>query len=148
MKIELYNEKWLQEKGKNTPISSAIIDKPSSDLDHIVFQPHPDTSYPSTREMHQNSGTSPDNVESKSSIRPAPIKDDIAPFPCNLRDNIIKNIDRLFFIAYTPSGTMTKRWHLVQADLKATAPTLLPDVLGCLYYCTFLAVPIFKGLGN
>jgi len=49
IKIELYNNKYLREKSKNTPTYFKINDKPSSLLDHIAFHPHPYTSYPSTR---------------------------------------------------------------------------------------------------
>jgi len=113
MKIELYNEKWLREKGKNISTSSAITNKPSSVLDYMVFCPNPDISYPSTQEMHQDSGTAPDKVESASPIFPESVGSDATPASGNLHDDISSTTDKLFFIAYTPSGTMTKRWYLV-----------------------------------
>ena len=89
--------------------------------------------------MHQESGTSPDNVKSVSSICLAPTKNDAAPVPGNLWDNITKTTDKLFSIAYTPSGTMNSRWYLVQADVKITASDLMLDLVEGKYYCTFLA---------
>jgi len=62
MKIELYNDKYLREKGKNTPTYSKINDKSSSLVGHIAFHPHPDISYSLTREMYRESNTTPDTV--------------------------------------------------------------------------------------
>ena len=45
MKIELYN-KWLCMYNSPTPIHSTIANKPSSELDTLVFLPHPAKSYP------------------------------------------------------------------------------------------------------
>jgi len=126
MKIELYSEKYLREKRRNTPTYSKIKDKPSSLVDHLAFNPHPDTSYPSIGEMHQEYNTTPDTVESVPSVKLLPTDHHSSPSPTHLKDEIIKSTNRLFFIAYTPSGTMTSCWYLVQATVKATASALCP----------------------
>ena len=40
--------------------------------------------------------------------------------PQTLAEQVLASRDRLFFIQYTPAGTMRQRWYLVQIDLQAT----------------------------
>ena len=102
MKIELYNEKWLREKGENTPTYSTIDDKSSGVFDRIVFHPHPDISYLSTRKIYQESGTSPTTP----SVKVTPTNQKSTSSPLTFKDEIIQSIHWLFFITYTSSGTM------------------------------------------
>jgi len=98
--IELYNENYLREKGMKTQTYFKINDKPSSLVDHLAFHPHPDTSYPSTGEIHWEYNTTPYTVESVSSSKLLPTDRYSSPSPTHLKDTIIKSTDRLFFIAY------------------------------------------------
>ena len=139
----LFKDKAVQREvsegeGKKTQTYSKINEKPLSLVDH-AFHFHPDTSYPSTGEMHREYNTTPDTVEDFPSAKILPTNQNTSPSTTHLKDAIIKSVNRLFFFAYTPSGTMTSRWYLVQADVKATASDLMTDLVQGEYYCTFLA---------
>jgi len=113
LKIELYNEKYLREKGEKIKTYSKINDKPLSLVDNLAFHPHPDTSYLLTGEIHQEYDTKPDTIESVLSAQLLPADQISQPSLTHLRKAVIKSADRLFSIAYTPSGPMTSRWYLV-----------------------------------
>jgi len=89
--------------------------------------------------MHQASNTQPDTVKSAPLIGDNPNNYVSPPLPSSIHARITTSNDQLFFIAYTPSGTMTKRWYLVQMDLEATASIVKPTLCEGEYYCTFLA---------
>ena len=59
MKIEIYNDKWLRTPNLSTPAHYTIIDQPSSELDGLVFLPHPDIPFPTTSNLHANTNTNP-----------------------------------------------------------------------------------------
>ena len=52
MKIELYNDKWLRMSDSTIPTHLTLCDKPSPELESIVFHPHSNTSYSTTTEFH------------------------------------------------------------------------------------------------
>ena len=68
LKIKLYNEKYLREKGEKSKTYSKINNKSASLVDNLAFRSHPDTSCPSTGEMDQESDTTSDTVESVPSV--------------------------------------------------------------------------------
>ena len=107
MKVELYNDKWLQGKGAITPTSSTIIDKPSSVFDHAAFAKHPDTSYPRTHDLHIASDTTPDTIENNPITKITPLRQHSSPPTDSFTNDLRTSSDNLFFIAYTPSSTMT-----------------------------------------
>lgn len=138
MKVELYNNKWLWGKGITIPTSSTIIDKPSSTFDHAAFAKHPDTTYPRTQDLHTALDTTPDTIKSNPITRITPLRQH-TPSPTDSFINDLRaSSNKLFFIAYTPSGTITRTWYLVQVDLEATA-SLHPLPNSEEYYCRFLA---------
>jgi len=139
LKIELYNENYLREKGEKSKTYSKINDKPASLVDNLAFRPHPNTSYPSTGEMHQESDTTPETVEIFLSAELLPTGRIPSSSPTHLKEAIMKSANCLFFIAYTPSGTMTSRWYLVQANVESATSDLMSDLVEGEYYCTFLA---------
>jgi hypothetical protein len=56
-----------------------------------------------------------------------------------LHESIDASTDRLFFISFTPTGTMRPRWFLVQVDLAQTLldPSSLDYLSSGRYYCHF-----------
>ena len=60
LQIELYNNKWLYD-GTAGAIHTASphVDQLSTAIDHAALKPHPIISYPTTRDLHQSTSTSP-----------------------------------------------------------------------------------------
>jgi hypothetical protein len=56
-----------------------------------------------------------------------------------LHASIVASVDRLFFISFTPSGTMRPRWFLIQVDLPQTLldPSSFDHLSSGRYYCHF-----------
>ena len=64
-----------------------------------------------------------------------------AASPPSLADAIQHSVDRLFFVRYTPYGTLRSHWYLVTVDLQQTAAEIRcgnPHETGR-YYVHFLA---------
>ena len=64
----------------------------------------------------------------------------IAPtISSNLRTSMSASKDKLYFICYTPEGTMLRKWYLVQVDLDASELLATMKPSNGYYYCYFLA---------
>ena len=132
MRIELYNDKWLQPNGNDINTTSPHINLPSSELDAIAFAPH---AIPPTLSMDElNNGTHPIPEVCQSIVHPIS-----PPGQVSLHSKILDSSDRLFFMEYTPAGTMLRKWYLVQVDIDASASLRQDYVSSGLYYCSFLA---------
>ena len=130
MKIELYNNKWLSVPNTSTLTHSTIVNKPSSKLDSLAFLLHPDTRLPSTSDLHVETQTS-DHMQREKltslvrrchsrqiNTQPSHSPSLVTP-PVYLHDKLISSKDKLCFVQYTPEGTMSRRWYLVQIDMAA-----------------------------
>ena len=136
LKIELYNNTFF-------PTNSKHITKPSYNhpIDTKAFlnhDPHPSIPASSTLSDHTSSNivtklptqsSTPDNTSP------------IVPFtvPVTSHSTIASSLDKLFFINYTPEGTMQPRWYLIQIDMESTL-TMNPSYKSDgIYWCVFLA---------
>ena len=101
-------------------------------IDALAFKPHTVTSIPTIVELHSGPRSITHN---RHTIEP----NDIASNSTSLHISIIDSTDKLFFISYTPSGTMMRRWFIIQVDIDASK-SLEPDFVATgIYYCVFLA---------
>ena len=132
MRIELYNDKWLQPHGNDLNTTSPHTNLPSSELDAIAFAPHDNTPILSMDEL--DSGTHPVPEMCQSIARPIS-----PPGQFSLHSKILHSSDTLFFMEYTPAGTMLRKWYLVQVDIEASASLRQDYVTSGVYYCSFLA---------
>ena len=134
LRIELYNNKWLQSKGSIIPTLSSTIDQASSAYDAVAFTPHDHISS-NTKQTSESTATlpctSPNHAHSTTGIsdvdmeRPSSNSDDaITAIPRSmateshqdtllhiptLHSTITQSKDKLCFISYTPTGTMLRR---------------------------------------
>ena len=129
MRVELYNDKWLQSSGTTIPTRSLHVNLPSSELDTIAFTP---STIPTVDDLLVD-GDVPPPIELLSDPLP-PLLDS-----ADLHESIIRSKNRLFFIKYTPAGTMLHRWYLIQIDLASSASLHSDYAVRSLYYCVFLA---------
>jgi len=136
-----------------SPISthSIIVDKPSSELDALVFLPHPVTSCPTNTELHGETNTTPptpatENILSSSLVDvsndaiifPSQVTS-LAPRPHQLVANIAESANKLCFIQYNLEGTMLRRWYITQINLDAFESFNTNYYVSGCYYCHFLA---------
>ena len=86
----------------------------------------------------------------KSCIPPAAslFKDYNTPIPeletaiCTSLDDLSDTVnisDKLFFIQYTPEGTMRRRWYLIQVDMESTLEANPDFITKNLYLCVLLS---------
>jgi hypothetical protein len=135
--IEMYNEVHFHPKPPST--TNLIDNLPSNSIDAEAFKPHnipisqapinPNTTIPSTNNTNQ-----PTQQATIEQLDTPPSMD-----TTSLHDTIITSNDKLFFIKYTPSGTMRPRWYLVQIDLISTAELNPKWKETGQYFCVFLA---------
>ena len=135
--IEMYNEVHFHPKPPST--TNLIDNLPSNSIDAETFKPHnipisqgpinPSTTIPST-----NNNNQPTQQATIEQLDTPPSMD-----TTSLHDTIITSNDKLFFIKYTPSGTMRPRWYLVQIDLISTAELNPKWKETGQYFCVFLA---------
>ena len=111
MRVELYNDKWLQSSGTWILTRTAHLDLPSSELDAIAFTPF---TILTVDDLLVDSGILP---TTKTIADPLPPVLDSA----NLHESIICSNNKLLFIMYTTAGTMVQRWFLIQIDLESYA---------------------------
>jgi len=123
--IKLYNELHFHPQPPNT--TSPHIDQPSSRLDEIAFAPHAPAAPFVPLEYH------PVVTPIEILVQPSPES------PQTLAEHVLASRDRLFFIRYTPAGTMRQRWYLVQIDLQATEELNSAWRTNGKYFCVFLA---------
>ena len=99
MKIELYNNKWFQTQENALNTQSWHTHLPSSELDSIVFQPHAGNNIPSIEELDGEPTPTPEICQSFDPV--------ILPStPCSFHSKVLNSTNKLFFIEYTPAGTM------------------------------------------
>ena len=129
MRVELYNDKWLQSSGTRLPTRSAHIDLPSNKLDDIAFTP---STIPTVKDLLINSNILP-VIETIAD--PLLLLLDSA----DLHESILRSKDKLLFIKYTPAGILLHCWFLIQLDLESSVSLHSDYAIRSLYYCIFLA---------
>ena len=72
MKIELYNDKWLNVNNVANRVLtvSPHIDLPSNKIDNLAFRPHPVHLFPSTTDLHRSTDTFPIAPDTEMSDQP------------------------------------------------------------------------------
>ena len=126
LQIELYNDTYFPSNSKH--ITAPTVDQKSSHVDELALREHQDLlSISSATSLFEDSKT------------PLPkIEEDICTSLDIFSDTVDLN-NKLFFIQFTPEGTMRRRWYLIQIDIESTME-VNPDFLSNnLYWCIFLA---------
>ena len=132
MQIELYNDKWLQPRSNKLNTQSHHVDLPSNKVDNLAFLPYTPLPLPTVAELQRDDNIHGDDHHGTETREITNNKD-------TLHASISQSADKLFFISYTPAGTMQRRWYLVQVDID-TSLSLRPDYIKQgVYYCSFLA---------
>ena len=127
LKIELYNNTFLPSNSKHIIIPS--LNQPSCALDIPMFTEH--TLSPiilSAASLFKYSNAHIPAVECVNMAVDDP----------NLRTND-DLYDALFFIQYTPEGTIRCRWYLIQVDMESTLRVNKDYATNRKYWCIFLA---------
>ena len=114
MRVELYNNKWLLSSSNTILTQSTHIDLHSRKLDSIAFTSHVSDAIPTVKDLHVNGDITP-VIETLEEPMP-PLLDSV-----EFHEFIVRLKDKLFFINYTISGTMIRRWFLIQIDLESSA---------------------------
>ena len=130
LKIEMYNDTYFKTK---PPILKPATDSPCTKIDEHLLIPHTNRSIPTTAQLHSETNTTPHPIHNK-----AKISNEHVP-KSDLHHSIQASNDKLFMIAYTPEGTMTARWYLVQVDIAQTIEINPQYQTNNKYYCVFLA---------
>ena len=73
-------------------------------------------------------------ISTDHSIPPA-----LAPLADTFTPKLLQTKNKLWFVQYTPGGTIDRRWYLVQVDLEALAALYNDFTESVSYYCYFLA---------
>ena len=125
--IEPFNDQYF-------PTNSKRILKPSMDqlsclLDKSSFAAHDNPSMlPSLQSLFEDSNL------------PLPAIESSASAILNLPLSPVQDLsDALFFIHYTPAGTMLRKWYLVQIDMASTLKMNPAYATNGEYWCVFLA---------
>ena len=139
LRIEFYNDTWLQSSSSNVQTASSIIDQPSIESDNVAIDKHRLTRSfhpPSSSILNDNPTQSSDlsttlpqfcspSVHShRVDVTPAhqindsvdctkPATTNVALELTKLANSISSPTSKLVFISYTPVGTMLRRWYLV-----------------------------------
>jgi hypothetical protein len=127
LRIELYEDSHLIAGG--VTVKDDKVDQPISTLDAAAFEDHVIPIMPSAEELFVESGTlfaPPEIVEHIDTLNVT-------------HDSIQASRDKLFFIRYTPAGTMRPRWFLVQVDIESTVEINPEFLQNGRYFCAFLA---------
>ena len=136
--IEMYNAVHFHPQPPST--ISTTENQPSSRIDEAAFQVHnPITLPPSTDSAHDTLPTAAKDQLDNTSI---PIETLLEPAQMNhteLQEAIEQSKDKLFFVQFTPAGTMRQRWYLVQIDMIATKELNPQWHSNSRYFCIFLA---------
>ena len=128
MQIELYNTAYFHPKPPKT--TSKHRNKASTYVDSVAFQEH---DMPTVKELHKSTGTEAPQVEQVETIGLDTSEEG------KLHADISSSKDKLFFIRFTPEGTMRARWYLIQVDTIATEELNPKAAENGIYYCGFLA---------
>lgn len=146
--IELYTDTWLHDgTNADTPTTSPHIDQPSTDIDHAALKPHPVTSYPSTNNLHHSTSMPPREhhlldvvgcLDLAAPVSPLAAASSPPMAPSVTAATIEESSNKLVIVQYTPAGTMTRRWYLIQVDLLSSARLNLSSRQLDYYYCVFL----------
>lgn len=126
LKIEMYNNTYFPSHSKY--ISNPSLDQPSSYIDQSSFTPH--TNMPSATTLLDDSTVTPPLIETSNIPEPTAL-------PSQLDINTLSN--SLFFIHYTPTDTMRRRWYLVQIDTESTIGVNPSWESNAQFWCVFLA---------
>lgn len=135
--IEMYNEVHFHPKPPNT--TNLTENLPSTNIDIEAFKSHTHTipQLPVTSTTTIPSTSNDKQLDWQAPIEP--LTESPAMHYIDLRNSIVISTDKLFFVKYTPAGTMRPRWYLVQVDLVSTAE-LNPNWKETgKYFCVFLA---------
>ena len=130
MQIELYNDKWLQPHQAGIRSTSKIIKPPSNEVDTLTFDPHSPPSISSMATLRKETDTCPSGCDINT----------IVSHPRDMNkchSSIVDSINKIFFISYTPTGTMMWWWYLVQVNLEASLSLCAEFATKGLYFCTF-----------
>ena len=124
--IEIYNDTFSP---SNTKHFNRPPDSPSScKIDELAFQDHTviDT-IPSSDKPFHNSSLSRPTIEEVTSAA-------LDPIPSTVEFSA-----KLFFVQYTPKGTLRPQWYLVQVDMESTLEVNPSYATNNLYWYVFLA---------
>ena len=123
LKIELYNNKLLNGNSSNHALStSPHVDQPSNAVNHLALRPRTVTPYPSTTKLHQSASkalSDHDTLDHVGSMdtsarqSTSTSKEHPAPSPPSSISLISESSDKIFFIHYTPKGSMQQHWYLM-----------------------------------
>ena len=103
-------------------------DQPSCQLDTAAFQVHDVRNrIPAADKLFYESDLPSPTVEETTNSVLNPISD-----PVNFSN-------KLFFVQYTPEGTLRARWYLIQVDMESTLEVNPHYATDSLYWCVFLA---------
>ena len=127
LNIEFYNNQYLNPdpqhlQGDTTGTFTIPLDQAALETPHV---------FPTTMELHAESNTDMSAIEVE--------EDHHTDAPSTKAEQIVSSKDKLFFIQYTPEGTMKARWYLVQVDMESTAEVNPNYSTNGEYYCVFLA---------
>ena len=131
MRIELYNDKWLQPNANPLNTQSRHRDQPSNKTDFLPFTPHADIHISTVAKLNGDPPPIPKLCQSLDPSSP--------PFnPFSIYSKIINSWDKLFFMKYTLAGTMLQKWFLVQVDIDVSASLRHDYTTADVCYCYFL----------
>ena len=127
LNIEFYNNKYLTPnprhlQGDTTGEFTIPLDRTA------LVTPH---GFPTTTELHAETNTGIPTIE----IEEDQYSEDLS----TNAEQIRSSKDKLFFVQYTPEGTMRVRWYLVQVDIESTMEVNPNFINNGEYYCVFLA---------
>lgn len=134
--IEMYNEMHFHPKPPKT--TSTTADLPSDAIDKIAFTVHDERT---TSTASPTITSIPDNINHETT-RQTPIEQLLEPSymsGIDLHNAVSTPTDKLFFVQYTPAGTMRPRWYLIQIDMISTAELNPQWAKTGRYFCVFLA---------
>ena len=99
MKTELNNDTYFHPKPST--MQAKPSNKPSMNIDKIIFQPH-DTKLLTVNEIHSHADTTPHEIKTTTIIN-MPLN----PTSPTLYKRISNSTDKLFFILYTPDNILS-----------------------------------------
>ena len=124
LNIEMYNDTYFSMDGKKRMQEKG---HPQTQVDQEANKWH--NYLPTVNQMHKETNTE------------APTPEALSPTQStsNLSNKINESIDKVFFIKFTPAGTMRARWYPVQIDMIATTEIEPKYMDTNKYWCMFLA---------
>ena len=130
LQIELYNDTFFPTNSKH--IIKPSLDQPSCQIDHSTFKLHDSIDgLPPTATLFKESNINQPSIDFEET------EDTITP--CYSASDFNNLSNSLFFIQYTPEGTMRRRWYLIQVDIVSTKKINPDFASNGEYWCVFLA---------